>query len=87
MVVFSENVCHGSAAWTDTSQPRVAIFNHYTHYCMRFHRTPPPREAIEEMPPIRRTLFRDVWMFDFRAGKAIGNAYYAPDNRAVATGE
>lgn len=84
VVIFSENVCHGSAAWTDPRQPRMAIFNHYTHYCMRFHRTPPPPEVVEAMPPLRRTLFRDVWMWDRGEAGAIGNAHYARDNRARA---
>jgi hypothetical protein len=83
LVIFSENTCHGSATWTDPAQPRVAVFNHYMHYCMRFHRTAPPPEAIDAMPPMRRTLFRDVWMWGRADGKVIGNAYYAPENRAL----
>jgi hypothetical protein len=82
MVVFSENVCHASAPWTDTTQPRMAIFNHYLHYCMRFHRMAPEHATIEAMPPLRRTLFRDVWMFDRPENKVLPNSYYAADNRA-----
>jgi hypothetical protein len=82
VVIFSENLCHGSAPWTDRSEPRMAVFNHYMHYCMRFHRSVPPQEAIEEMPPIRQTLFRDVWMFDHQRDKVYPNTNYGPDNRA-----
>jgi hypothetical protein len=84
VVLFSENVCHGSAAWTNTAEPRMAVFNHYMHYGMRFHRTPPPPAAIDAMPPLRRTLFRDVWMFEPGEGGFRSNAGYSPGNRARA---
>jgi hypothetical protein len=82
VVLFSENVCHGSAPWTDTTQPRMAVFSHYMHYGMRFHRTPPPPAAIEAMPPLRQTLFRDVWMFEPGEGGFQNNISYSPENRA-----
>ena len=82
VVIFSENVCHGSAPWTDTTEPRMAIFNHYMHYCMRFHRSVPHPKTIEAMPAMRQTLFRDVWMFDHQKDKVYPNTYYGPNNRA-----
>lgn len=87
LVIFTENVCHGSATWTDPTQPRMAIFSHYMHYGMRFHRSPPPARVTAEMPPLRQTLFRDVWMFEQHAGKVLGNAFYDADNRARTRGE
>lgn len=79
VVIFSENVCHASAPWL-ADHPRLAIFNHYMHHGMRFHREPPPPAAIETMPPKRRTLFRDVWVLHFPG--AVPNDYYNENNRA-----
>lgn len=82
LVMFSENVCHGSAPWTNPDEPRMAIFSHYMHYCMRFHRMAPHPATIEAMPPLRRTLFRDVWMYDRPESTVRLNNYYHTDNRA-----
>ena len=82
MIVFSENVCHGSAPWANAAEPRIAIFNHYMHYCMRFHRMAPHPATVEAMPPLRRTLFRDVWMYDRPHDVVLPNSYYASDNHA-----
>jgi len=85
-VLFSENVCHGSAPWTNTNNERVSVFNHYMHYCMRFHRTVPNPEALAEMSPMRRSLFRDVWMLDVEGGKLTPNVEDTPENRAQGKG-
>jgi hypothetical protein len=60
----------------------MAIFSHYTHYCMRFHRMAPHPATIAEMPPLRQTLFRDVWMYDRPASIVLPNNYYDEGNRA-----
>lgn len=82
LILFSENTCHGSATWTDPAQPRIAVFNHYTHYAMRFHVDVPDTRLIDAMPPLRRTLFRDVWTYHFGGRPPHPNNYDAPDNRA-----
>lgn len=82
LVLFSENVCHGSATWRDETHPRMAIFNHYTHYTMRFHPDVPPAALIDTMPPLRRTLFRDVWTYRFERRPPVPNNYENAGNRA-----
>ena len=81
-VLFTENVCHSSAPWTNPTHNRVAVFNHYMHYCMRFHRTVPNAQALDEMSSMRRSLFRDVWMLDVDGGKLASNVEDNPHNRA-----
>lgn len=81
-VLFTENVCHGSAPWTNPDHERVAVFNHYMHYCMRFHRTVPNERALDEMSALRRSLFRDVWMLDVEGGKLTPNVEDTRENRA-----
>jgi len=82
LVIFSENTCHASAPWTNPEEPRMAIFSHYTHYCMRFHRMAPAHETIAAMSPLRQTLFRDMWMYDRPESKVLANGYYDAGNRA-----
>ncbi len=38
--------------------------------------------TVEAMPPLRRTLFRDVWMYDRPYDVVLPNSYYADDNYA-----
>ncbi|MBI1926061.1 phytanoyl-CoA dioxygenase family protein [Candidatus Poribacteria bacterium] len=83
VVIFSENICHASAPWTNQTHHRVVLFTHYMHYAMQFHKRTPPHEAIMAMPPKRRTLFRGVWMAEFPPGQMVLNDYYDEENRAL----
>jgi len=77
-VVFSEAVCHASADW-DHDHDRLVIFNHYMHIGMKWHQGAPSHETIMAMPPLRRTLFRGVWV---GTDMARLNNEYSEDNRA-----
>ncbi|MBI2192314.1 MAG: hypothetical protein HYU36_10050 [Planctomycetes bacterium] len=81
-LLFSEGLLHFGRPWLNRETERAAIFYHYMHYGMRFHRPAPSPETILALTPLQRTLFRDVWILDFPPGKMVANNYYSESNRA-----
>jgi hypothetical protein len=63
-VVFTEAVCHSGALWTNRDRDRVVVFNCYNAVGSKWHPGGPPPEVVAALPPMRRTLFRDVWVGD-----------------------
>jgi hypothetical protein len=83
ILFFTENLCHSGAKWTSKT-PRVAVFNCYSHHQTQFHKMRWDAEAIEAMPPKRRTLCRGVWGADFHnMPPVVLNDWYSSDNRAL----
>ena len=80
VMIFTENCAHAGALWTDTLNPRMAIFYAYTRSETQYHKTNLPHSVIEKMPKKRQTLFRGAWSHNFDAGKP--NNYYSEENRA-----
>ena len=81
VVIFSESVCHAGPPWTNEERPRIAVFNCYSRAESQYHKTNLPLEVIETMPPKRQTLFRGVWVHDFKRGQP--NDYFSPENLAL----
>ena len=50
-----------SQAWQNESVDRVPIFNQYNSIGSRFHWWEPPKELLDQMPPKRRSLFRQAY--------------------------
>ena len=76
VVVFTESLLHASNPWTNTENPRCAVFNCYNSLWAQWHKPNLDHETIENMPPKRRTLFRGVWELG-------GNQEYSRQNSAV----
>jgi hypothetical protein len=81
VLFFTENLCHSGAEWKG-KEPRIAVFNAYTHVQCQYHKMRWDPAAIAAMPEKRRTLFRGVWGADFHQTPAIPNDWYGEDNRA-----
>ena len=79
VVVFSESLVHAANSWTNPDNPRCAVFKCYNSIWAQWHRLNLSDEAIEAMPPRRRSLFRGVWAI---GGPSGGNVEYAADNRS-----
>lgn len=60
VLFFTEGICHTGAKWTNAKTDRVAIFNCYNAIGSRWHNWEPTPEALAEMSPLRRSLFRKV---------------------------
>ncbi|MBW3625809.1 MAG: phytanoyl-CoA dioxygenase family protein [Armatimonadetes bacterium] len=60
VLFFTEALCHTGAKWTNPEWDRVAVFNCYNTVNAKWHEWQPHPELLEDMPPLRRTLFRSV---------------------------
>ena len=58
VMFFTEALAHSTAPWTNEDNPRVSIFNLYNSVGSRWSAWNPPDELLQEMPPMRQTLFR-----------------------------
>ena len=76
VVIFTESLLHASKPWTNTENPRCAVFNCYNSPWAQWHRPNLDHETVESMPAKRRTLFRGVWELG-------GNREYSRENSAV----
>ena len=50
--------------WTNADNERVGIFNLYNSVGSRWSSWLPPVELVEQMPPMRQTLFRGTYCAD-----------------------
>lgn len=64
LIIFTESISHSSATWTDREGDRLAIFNLYNALAHRWCSWLPHPNQLAQMPPKRRSLFRDVWVQD-----------------------
>jgi len=61
VLFFAEAVTHSSSVWAmDT--PRVSIFNSYNAIGSKWHNWDPHPQLLAEMPTMRQTLFRPVYV-------------------------
>ena len=61
VLFFTEGVTHSSDIWRQDT-PRVAIFNSYNTIGSRWHNWEPHPRLVAEMPALRQTLFRPVYV-------------------------
>ncbi len=61
VIFFSESTTHSAQPWKNESIDRIPIFNQYNSIGSRFHWWVPPTELLNEMPPKRRSLFRQAY--------------------------
>ncbi len=61
VVVFTESLLHASNAWTNSDNPRIAIFNCYNSLWAQWHSPELDPELIQKMPLKRQSLFGGVW--------------------------
>ena len=71
LLFFTEALAHSTAPWTVEEGPRVAIFNLYNSVGSRWGPWQPAAELLEQMPAMRRTLFRGTYC----AGNVPGYRY------------
>jgi len=64
VLFFTEALAHSTCPWTNTDNARVGIFNLYNSVGSRWSSWQPPAELVEQMPPMRQTLFRDSYCAD-----------------------
>jgi hypothetical protein len=81
VMIFTENCAHAGALWTDTLNPRMAIFYAFTRSETQYHKLNLPHSVVAAMPKKRQTLFRGVWSHNFDAGQP--NNYYSEENRSL----
>ncbi|MEM7531450.1 MAG: phytanoyl-CoA dioxygenase family protein [Chloroflexota bacterium] len=67
VLFFTEAVTHSSSVWTDET-PRLGIFNSYNMIGCKWHNWDPHPDLVEQMPPMRQTLFRPVYV----SGNVVG---------------
>jgi hypothetical protein len=72
LLFFTEALAHSTAPWTNTDNPRVSLFNLYNSVGARWSTWNPPQQLIEEMPPMRQTLFRGTHCADNLPGYRYG---------------
>jgi ectoine hydroxylase-related dioxygenase (phytanoyl-CoA dioxygenase family) len=76
-IFFTENLLHAGAPWR-RPEPRVAVFNLYSHIAVRWHRSNWLRpEVLADLPPERRAYFRESWGMD------IQHIDYAPSGKVA----
>ncbi len=61
VLFFTEAVTHSSDIWRQRT-PRVAIFNSYNTIGSKWHNWDPHPQLLEQMPAMRQTLFRPVYV-------------------------
>ena len=72
LLIFAEAVTHSANAWTNEENDRMAIQGLYNPVDSGFAPTMKPHEkTLEQMPAMRRTLFRDRYV----AGNVVGADY------------
>ncbi len=72
VLFFTEALAHSTAPWTNEANPRVSIFNLYNSVGSRWGTWNPPAELVQEMPPMRQTLFRGTHCADNLPGYRYG---------------
>lgn len=80
VVIFTESLVHAANDWTQTSNPRCAVFNCYNSIWAQWHRLNLRHETIAAMPPKRQSLFRGTWAI---GGPPGGNRTYSLENNTV----
>ena len=80
VVIFTESLVHAANDWTNSDNPRCAVFNCYNSIWAQWHRLNLSHETIAAMPPKRQSLFRGTWAI---GGGPEGNRGYSLDNRTV----
>ncbi|MCH8290515.1 phytanoyl-CoA dioxygenase family protein [Candidatus Poribacteria bacterium] len=80
VVIFTESLVHAANDWTNTANPRCAVFNCYNSIWAQWHRLNLSHEKIQAMPLKRRSLFRGTWAI---GGGPSGNREYSLENRTV----
>ena len=58
VLFFTEALAHSTCPWTNVENERVGIFNLYNSVGSRWSAWNPPEKLIDQMPPMRQTLFR-----------------------------
>ena len=76
-VIFTESLLHAANDWTNSDNPRCAVFNCYNSLWAQWHRMNLDHEVIEAMPTKRRSLFRGVWQIGGQ------NHAYSLENRSL----
>lgn len=65
LLFFTEALTHSAITWTNTDNDRLAIFNLYSPVDSGYARVYKPNDKLlAEMPPLRKTLFRDRYVVD-----------------------
>ena len=64
VLFFTEALAHSTSPWTNADNERVGIFNLYNSVGSRWSSWSPPAELVEQMPPMRQTLFRGTYCAD-----------------------
>ena len=80
VVIFTESLVHAANDWTNSDNPRCAVFNCYNSIWAQWHRLNLSHEIIETMPPKRQSLFRGTWAIGGGPG---GNRAYSLDNNTT----
>ena len=62
VLFFTEALTHSTCPWTNTDNQRVGIFNLYNSVGSRWSPWNPPEKLVEQMPPMRQTLFRGTYI-------------------------
>ena len=60
VLFFTEGLTHSGTLWSNPNTDRVAIFNCYNCIGSKWHDWNPHPDALAAMPPLRRSLFRQV---------------------------
>ena len=68
VLIFTEALAHRTCPWTNRENERIAIFNLYNSVGSRWSKWEPPPERVDQMPPLRQSLFRGVHCADNVAG-------------------
>ena len=80
VVIFTESLVHAANDWTNTDNPRCAVFNCYNSVWAQWHRLNLSHEIIETMPTKRQSLFRGTWAIGGGPG---GNREYSLENNTT----
>ncbi|RKU24877.1 hypothetical protein C6497_17045 [Candidatus Poribacteria bacterium] len=80
VVIFTESLVHAANDWTNTDNPRCAVFNCYNSIWAQWHRLNLSHEIIETMPTRRQSLFRGTWAIGGGPG---GNREYSLENNTT----
>ena len=68
VLFFTEAVTHSSSIWTDEETARLGIFNSYNMIGCKWHNWDPHPDLLAQMPAMRQTLFRPVYV----SGNVVG---------------